>query len=505
MLFGAGFVLAGILIGAVMTAIFWPASPSVPANRIVESVQIGTASYTPPAVDASEAYDLSSTFKAVAGTVTPAVVSITASGTGGIDLPDDGFHEFDEEDLRDSFQQSSAGSGVLISDRGHIVTNYHVIQNAQDISVLLNDNREFDANIVGYDVTTDLAIIQVPPSTPDLPIIALGDSDQLEVGDWVLAIGNPFRLNSTVTAGIVSALGRDVNIIDDANSGFGVEDFIQTDAAINPGNSGGALVNLAGQLIGINTAIATERGTYEGYGFAVPVNLATHVANDLIAYGEVRRGYLGVEIQPVDARTARARGLESVSGVLIYNVGDGGAKRAGIEAGDIILEVDGRPVNAPNQLQSRVALHHPGDTLNVLVWRDGEEFLVNPILGDLQRARQATSIPRPELPAPSTAPFEELSEWGIGLREIAPAEAEAFGVTEGAYVAVIIGGSAASLYGMPRDSIVRSIDGVPVLELQDALRSFDLAYAGQEATVLVEVLRRDNTTAFYEIRVPEMD
>jgi S1-C subfamily serine protease len=337
-------------------------------------------------------------------------------------------------------------------------------------------------------------------------VITLGDSDQLEVGDWVIAIGNPFRLTSTVTAGIVSAKNRQIQIFENE---FGIEDFIQTDAAINPGNSGGALVNLQGQLVGINTAIATERGSYEGYGFAVPVNLMTHVVGDLIAYGEVYRGYLGVQIMSVDAVDAQRLGMDMIAGVRVERVVQASAaERAGIRVDDVILSIDGFEVNASNQLQSRIARHHPGDSVGIELWRDGKiEHERISLLGRDHVAREDWVRP-PDVeeipdPAPET-PFQ-LPEWGIGLKDLTEAERDAFGVDEGAYIAYIQGGTPASIDGLPRDVVITFIEGESVANVEEAFRLFDLAYAEEEETLLIRVKRRDGLSAFYEVQVPTLD
>ena len=382
-LIGLGLVLAGLLAGILVMLVAADLRPAPrPAAPVVERVQLGSAEparplYVPDSVAPAVAVEpatLNTLFKEVAGQVTPAVVYIKVEFSAG-DLPRDWFRNFDEDAqqrlYRDHVRQS-VGSGVIISDQGHIVTNQHVVDGATAIEVMLADKRAFAAEVVGIDPSTDLAVIQVeppPPGRPPLPVARLGDADRVEVGEWVLAVGNPFRLNSTVTAGIVSALGRQVNIINDQ---FGIEDFIQTDAAINPGNSGGALVNLRGELIGINTAIATESGSYEGYGFAVPVDLVERIAQDLIAYGEVQRGFLGVEIAEVTARVARRLGLDRVAGVRLTRVTPGGpADQGGLRGGDVVLSIDGRAVDAPNELQSVVALRRPGETLAIEVVRAG--------------------------------------------------------------------------------------------------------------------------------------
>ncbi|MBK98018.1 MAG: hypothetical protein CL672_04405 [Balneola sp.] len=321
-------------------------------------------------------------FKKVASSVTSSVVYIETIVP--VDLPDDENHNF-SEDFWDRFLPKSArsvGSGVIISQDGYILTNHHVIEGARDegIQVVLNDKREFEASIIGSDPTTDLAVIKIPAD--NLPAAVIGNSDQVQVGEWVMAVGNPFRLKATVTAGIISALGRDVQIINDR---MRIESFIQTDAAINKGNSGGALVNTSAQIIGINTAIASQSGSYQGYGFAVPSNLAIKVASDIIQYGSVRRALVGVQIQSVDYRRALELHLPNVVGVEIISLTpEGPADKAGLKKGDIVLEVNGFPVNASNALQERIALLKPNTEAQLTIWRDKISFVSTVILEELE-------------------------------------------------------------------------------------------------------------------------
>lgn len=311
-------------------------------------------------------------FKSIAEKVTPTVVYIETIIP--VETPDDETHDFSES-LWDRIvprRARTVGSGIVITSDGYILTNFHVIEGAvrNGLKVVLNDKREFDAKLVGRDPSTDLAVIKI--NAKDLKAITIGNSDTVDVGEWVLAIGNPFRLRSTVTAGIVSALSRDVQIINDR---MRIESFIQTDAAINKGNSGGALVNTSGQLIGVNTAIASQSGAYQGYGFAVPSNLALKVATDLIQFGEVRRALLGVTIGTVDFERASEIGLDEVKGVEILSVTeDGAAKLSGVRSGDIVLQVNGIPVNESNELQEKVAVLRPGDLVQLSIWRKGEVF-----------------------------------------------------------------------------------------------------------------------------------
>lgn len=262
------------------------------------------------------------------------------------------------------------GSGVIINADGYIVTNNHLIQGAEDIEVTLNDNRVYKATVVGTDPSTDLALLQIREK--NLPYLALVNSDQVEVGEWVLAIGNPFNLQSTVTAGIVSAKARNININGDRSA---IESFIQTDAAINPGNSGGALVNLQGGLVGINTAIASATGVYAGYGFAVPSNLVNKVIEDLIEYGIVQRGYLGLMIRSVDGNLAREKSLKLTEGVLVDSiVANSAAGEAGIRVGDVIKSVNGFATKSSSHLLEIIGRQRPGDQVTLVVDRNGKEL-----------------------------------------------------------------------------------------------------------------------------------
>ena len=265
-------------------------------------------------------------------------------------------------------QQPSAmasGSGVILSSDGYIVTNNHVIEDANEIEMVLNDKRTFAAQLIGTDPNTDLALLKIEAT--DLPTIEIGNSDDLRVGEWVLAVGNPFNLTSTVTAGIVSAKARSINIL---NSDMKIESFIQTDAAVNPGNSGGALVNTRGQLVGINTAIASQTGSYAGYAFAIPTAIMQKVVADLRQYGTVQRALLGIRMLDITQQVKDQLSLESMEGVYVGEVISGSAAdKAGMKAGDVIVQVDGRPINASSQLQEQIGRKNPGDQITILVRR----------------------------------------------------------------------------------------------------------------------------------------
>lgn len=269
-------------------------------------------------------------------------------------------------------QQIGSGSGVILSDDGYIVTNNHVIDDADVIKVTHN-KKSYDAQLIGLDPSTDLAVIKIDGKK--LPAVTVGKSDQVKVGEWVLAVGNPFNLTSTVTAGIVSAKGRNINILRDK---FPIESFIQTDAAINPGNSGGALVNQKGELIGINTAILSKTGSYTGYGFAVPSNIVKKVYNDIVKYGEVQKAFIGAEYVDIDSDMADKMQLTNLNGVIVANVQrQGAAAKAGLEKGDVLRMVNGSQIISKAYLEEYIGNLYPGDELNIVLQREGKELTKN--------------------------------------------------------------------------------------------------------------------------------
>lgn len=293
-------------------------------------------------------------------------VTIKAN-SGGSQIIDPFFQFFFGDDfVPQSRERKGSGSGVIIRPDGYIVTNCHVVADATSVKVTLNDNRTFDATVVGTDPVTDIALLKI--DAKKLPYLSFADSDKLHIGEWVLAIGSPYDLRSTITAGIVSAKGRSMP---NYKGEFKIESFIQTDAAVNPGNSGGALVNRKGELVGINTAIISQTGSYSGYSFAVPSNIAKKVVADLIDFGSVRRARLGVSMKPVDEKIADDLKLSDLNGVYIVEVVKGSAAdKAGIRTGDVILEIDGKKVQNPTSLQELVNRYHPGDVCNITVNRD---------------------------------------------------------------------------------------------------------------------------------------
>jgi Do/DeqQ family serine protease len=350
------------VLGSIFTVKYLNVEPS-PYNSIDERQQLVLTS---GAADTSYNIPQGLNFLSAARKVTAAVVHIrTGYGPGNFSL--NPLLEYERP-------VHSSGSGVVISDDGYIVTNNHVIEDATNIEVVLNNNQRYYAKVVGTDVNTDLALLKI--KAKNLAFVRYGDSDHVQPGEWVLAIGNPFDLNSTVTAGIVSAKARNIGILRGQNS-YQVEAFIQTDAAVNPGNSGGALVNLKGDLIGVNTAIATSTGSYQGYSFAIPVSLVKKVMDDLLEFGEVKRGLLGIAIADVNAAIAERFKLPVSQGVLVNSVNPGSAaEESGMLPGDIIVEIDAHMVNSVSELQEWVARNRPGKEIEVTFIRDGEKRTV---------------------------------------------------------------------------------------------------------------------------------
>lgn len=356
----------------------------------------------PPVVVDNQLQVLNNAFIAVSKAVTPQVVSITvtteskSSKQPNRNIPEEllPFFDLPGDGGGQPRQGEASGSGVFISDDGYIVTNNHVVESAKEngIRVITHDQHEYDATLIGRDPLTDLAVLKVNVSGQASAFIA--NSDEVQVGEWVVAVGNPLGLRSTITAGIVSAIGR--GQLGLGSSRYAVENFIQTDAAINPGNSGGGLFDLQGRLIGINTAIATRTGYYQGYGFAIPSSLMKAVVSDIIEDGKVDRGYIGVQIKTVDETDAKAAGLHDVSGVLVNDIiANTAAAAAGVEVGDVILEVDGVKVRTSNDLQSQVVLRRAGETIKLTIWRAGKTLTKNVTLRPRDDDESIASSVRP--------------------------------------------------------------------------------------------------------------
>ena len=339
-----------------------------------------------------------------------------------------------------------SGSGVILSSDGFIVTNNHVINGAKEITVVTANNNEYEAVLIGTDPTTDIALLKI--DAEDLKTIVVANSDAVRLGQWVLAVGNPFNLTSTVTAGIISAKGRDINIIDEQSA---IESFIQTDAAVNPGNSGGALVNTGGELVGINTAISSRSGSFEGYSFAVPANLVMKVVGDLKEFGRVQRAFMGINYNELNASLSEELKLTINSGVYVANVIEGGAAdEAGIKKGDVIINVDGKQVRTGADLTEAIGSHRPGEQLNVLVNRNG----INQQYSMVLKNRLGTT----EM---LTKEEEIIKSYGAKLSELSINEKRKLGLRYGVKVDEVLGGRFQKA-GIPKGFIIVKLNNVYV-------------------------------------------
>jgi serine protease Do len=399
----------------------------------------------------------------------------------------------DQGSPRSGSIQLAAGSGVIISADGYIITNNHVISSGDKISVTFEDNRTYEAKIIGNDPTTDLALLKI--DAKGLPFLKFGNSDNVKVGQWVLAVGNPFDLTSTVTAGIVSAKGRAIGVIADR---LRIESFIQTDAAVNPGNSGGALISTAGELIGINTAIASMTGTYSGYSFAIPSNIVTKVVDDLMNYGEVQRGLLGVQIQDVSAELSEEKKLGINQGVYIGAVNDkSAAAEAGLKVGDVITKVEGQTVTTSSQLQEQVGRRRPGDKVRLSYLRDGKAA---ELVATLKNSAGTTAVRRAD-------PSDAVRVLGGRLRTLDPKEpgdkelSERAKVSAGAVVESLTPGRLRTV-GVREGFIITSINDQPVKESGDVTKIIQQRIATGKTSALLEGSYPDGRTAVYGITLP---
>jgi len=422
-------------------------------------------------------------FTEAAAAVTPAVVYIRttyAAAGGGQDQMEQMFGQMFGQRIRPQGPQRASGSGVIISPDGYIVTNNHVVDKADKIEITTNDKRTFQAKVIGTDPNTDLALIKI--NATNLPIVKLGNSDNARVGEWVLAVGNPFNLTSTVTAGIISAKGRNIGIIgsednnDQEINPFGgtlrrqqqsvpkaskaIESFIQTDAAINPGNSGGALVNTKGELIGINAAIASQTGSYEGYGFAIPVNLAKKVLNDIQKYGTVKRAFIGVSFRELNPDIAQELKINTTNGLYVDELVSGGAaEAAGIKPADIITKVNGRTITESSDLQETIGRLQPGDKVELTVLRDGHEKNFNVTL------KGETAVAKNLLTNKSAE--EIYNKLGASFQPLGASQKAKFGVKSGVVVTQVRSGKMFDELGIEVGSVITSINQVPVNSSND--------------------------------------
>jgi len=443
-------------------------------KRVPGSDYVSGSSYSVPAAFVSNGGALPSDAFIKASSVSmPAVVHITTkakrssySQSGPMDL----FEYFfgDPAPRRQAPQRNESivplgsGSGVIISSDGYIVTNNHVIEGAEEIEVGLHDNRTYTAKLIGVDPNTDLALIKIDVN--GLTPIDFADSDETRVGQWVLAVGNPFNLASTVTAGIISAKARNINLLQQKAGTFAIESFIQTDAAVNPGNSGGALVDLNGQLIGINTAIASPSGVYTGYAFAIPSNLVHKVIEDLRDYGAVQRGYLGVSMGSVDDKLAKELNLERVQGAYVSDVQKGsGADDAGIKGGDIITRINNKEIKTSPELQEIVARYRPGDKIQVEYLRNNKTHTANVTLKSRENSTKLAT--REELAKSSSQGL--VNELGIELEEIAAADARKMGMAGGLKITKINSGIIKDNTNIKEGFIITAVNKKSISTLED--------------------------------------
>jgi serine protease Do len=409
-----------------------------------------------------------------------AVVHIKTEVSRRNNVYDQFFHDFFGMPQRPNQPLTATGSGVIISGDGYIVTNNHVVQNALKLEITLNDKRTFEAEIIGTDPTTDLALIKIEGN--DLPFLTYGDSDALRVGEWVLAVGNPFNLTSTVTAGIVSAKAREINILGVAGA---IESFIQTDAPVNRGNSGGALVNTRGELVGINAAIASNTGSYAGYSFAIPVNIVRKVVNDFITFGEIQRAYIGVTIRDIDSRFADDIGLDSPDGVYVVSVVENSsAFLADIRAEDIILEIDGRPINSVSSLLETIGQRNPGDRVMVK-FRRGNKIHNKELL--LKNREHTTEII-------SRKDQKEITRLGATFEQATQDELSRLGLEYGVQVKALRRGELMNK-GIREGFIITHIDKTPIETTQDIEKQLE----GKRGGVLIEGVYPNGKRSYYAI------
>jgi len=447
---------------------------------------------------------------AIVKKVSPAVVNISVSKTikhenqGGRGNPEDMPEFFNDEFFRRFFQprlprefkQRGMGSGSIIDKRGYVLTNNHVVGEADQILVKLPDGREFEAKLIGADPGSDVAIVQIKGD--NLPVASLGDSDKLEVGESVIAIGNPFGLEQTITAGIVSAKGRSAVGVTD------YEDFIQTDASINPGNSGGPLVNLMGEVIGVNTAIFSRTGGNQGIGFTIPINMARKIMDDLIRTGKVTRGFLGVAIQEINRELAEAMGLKKNGGVLISSVGkDTPADKGGIQEGDIILSFNERPMKSPNVLRNTVAGIKPGKTVPAEVMRNGKKMTLNITIEE--QPEDMTAAIRGKSSDPESAPKAGKktpeSSLGLVLGPLTRENARQFGYQglRGVLIMEVEPNSSADEAGLQKGALIQQVGRRKVHNLDSFRSALRRLRKGKNALL---VIRMGEFTRYLAIKVP---
>lgn len=417
------------------------------------------------------------TFQQAAEKTVNSVVHIKTISTQEQQVINDPFNDLFFGNPRGQIKQkevAGSGSGVIISEDGYISTNNHVVKNATEIEVTLNNKQTYKATIVGTDPTTDLALLKIDEN--NLPAIYYGNSDNVNIGEWVLAVGNPFNLNSTVTAGIVSAKGRNINIL---KEDYAIESFIQTDAAVNPGNSGGALVNQNGELIGINTAIASNTGSYTGYSFAVPVNMVKKIMGDLLKYGTVQRALLGVQIRNINPELAKENGIENLNGVYISKLMDNGAaKEGGLEEGDIIRKVGNTKISSSSELQEQIGQFHPGDKVQITFERENELM--------------TTSLTLKNKLGTTASLKKEVLFLGAKFNEVPSAELEKLDISNGVKISELKVGKLMR-EGIKKNFIITKINNIPVESPEEVIEILKSKKGG----CLIEGVYPNGAKAYY--------
>ena len=486
------FIAIGLLSGTVGAALMFymlkPGSSTQPIALKEEPARLIHTAHTPPS---SGGLDAPSFANAAAASVDAVVHVKTIQRSTASASP---WYELFGYESPSRVAQGS-GSGVIIDPSGYIITNHHVIQSADQIQVSLNNNRTYVATVMGTDPATDLAVLKIDVEH-DISALTFGASSDVEIGEWVLAVGNPFDLTSTVTAGIVSAKARSINILrgDPRTMEYPVESFIQTDAAVNPGNSGGALVNTAGELIGINTAIASRTGSFSGYSFAVPSSIAQKVAHDLITFGEVRRAYLGVHLEPVDEELAAELGLAEVAGCAIVRVvPNSGASEADLEIQDVILAVEEIPISNFPALQECIAQYHPGDYVNVDIVRNGQKERIQVQL----KSRDGSITHTPSAGASEANPTDWIASCNAGFSSPSASIRNSLNQPHGIQVISLSEGPLKDA-GIRKGYIITRINGEDITETEQIRNAFESGEGG----LLVEGIYPNGKTAYYGVAIP---
>jgi serine protease Do len=453
-------------------------------------IQSGAPEIQMASAVSSDSFKTPFSFSDLTDKVKPAVVNISTSktykGRGGLGMPfgrspfgDDFFDRFFGDMPQREFKQRSLGSGFIISSDGYIFTNNHVVEKADKILVKVTDGKEYEAKIIGTDAKTDIALIKIKPNN-SLPVADIGDSDKVRVGEWVIAIGNPFGLEQTVTAGIVSAKGRVI----DAGP---YDNFIQTDASINPGNSGGPLFSMDGKVIGINTAIVAQG---QGIGFAIPINMAKNILADLKTKGKVTRGWLGVSVQDITEDIAKNLNHKAKGGALISDVFKGDpADKAGMKVGDIVIEISNKSINDSHDLLLAIAAFHVGETVSIKALRDGKEMMFNVLVAERKD--------RPEI-AESGKGAKEY--FGITAQELTPELARQLGVSRetGVIVIDVENGSPADDVGIQPQDIIAQVNKVKIHSLKEYIKEISRAAEKKNVTLLV---KRGKSSFFVGMRI----